>query len=333
MTNKAIAVDVMSGDLGPRVIIPSIIKFLQNTPQVSVFAVGDESLISTLIPKSFLHRITIVHASEVIAMDETIAVALRVKKQSSMRKAIELVASAQAQACVSAGNTGALMALGRYLLKTIDGVPRPAICGALPSLHSHSYLLDMGANVDCEASDLLNFALMANVLVQELDNKPKPTIALLNNGEENIKGNSQVKEAAELLESHPDINYMGYIEGDKLFEAAADIIVCDGFVGNIALKASEGVAKYIIEKIRFEIKADPLSRFLSVFALPEFHRIKNKIDPRRFNGASLLGLKGIVVKSHGNADEQAFYHALQHAFFMLNADIIGRLDSQFALKK
>jgi len=333
MTNKAIAVDVMSGDLGPRVIIPSILKFLQNTSQVSVFAVGDQSTISSLIPRSYASRIEIIHADEVIAMDETIASALRVKKQSSMRKAIELVANSQAQACVSAGNTGALMALGRYLLKTIDGVPRPAICGAVPSLHSHSYLLDMGANVDCEAADLLNFAVMANVLVRELDNKPRPTIALLNNGAEYIKGNSQVKEAAELLEARSDLNYIGYVEGDKLFEAAADIIVCDGFVGNIALKASEGVAKYIIEKIRFEIKADPVSRFLSLFALPEFHRIKSKIDPRRFNGASLLGLKGIVVKSHGNADEQAFYHALQHALYMVDADIMRKLDSQFVLSR
>lgn len=325
-----IAIDVMSGDFGPRVIIPAVIKFLHDTPAASVILVGDSRVISSLVPARLSSRIEIVHAHEVIDMNDTISVALRSKKNSSMRLAIERVARNEAQACVSAGNTGALMALGKHLLRTIEGVSRPAICGALPSLDSHSYLLDMGANVDCAAEDLLHFALMANVLVQELDHKPSPTIALLNNGEEQIKGNSQVKEAADLLARHPEINYIGFMEGNKLYEAAADIIVCDGFVGNIALKASEGVAKYIIEKIRQEIKSDPLSRFFSLFALPEFHRIKNKVDPRRFNGASLLGLRGIVIKSHGNADEVAFYHALQHAYYMLSADIVGRLDRQFS---
>jgi glycerol-3-phosphate acyltransferase PlsX len=329
MAKTALAIDAMGGDYGPRVVVPATLKYLQETPAVSVFLVGNQSEISPLISTRFASRVTIVHADEVIAMDEKVSVALRTKKNSSLRLALELVANSEAQACVSAGNTGALMALGRYLLKTIDGVSRPAICGAVPSLNSHSYLLDMGANVDCAAQDLLCFAIMASVLVKELDGKPNPTVALLNNGEEAIKGNNQVKEAAELLAQCKAINYIGFVEGDKLYEAAADIIVCDGFVGNIALKASEGVAKYVIEKIRQEIKSDPISRFLSLFALPEFHRIKSKIDPRRFNGASLLGLKGIVVKSHGNADELAFFHALQHASYMMSADIVHQLDIKF----
>ncbi len=329
MASQTIAIDAMSGDFGPRVIVPSALKYLQETSGVSIVLVGDQAQITPLIPSKLVSRVSVFHADEVIGMDEKISVALRTKKRSSMRIALDLVAKSEAGACVSAGNTGALMALGMYLLKTIDGVSRPAICGALPSLNSHSYLLDMGANVDCAAEDLLHFALMANVLVKIVDNKSNPTIALLNNGEEEIKGNGQVKEAAELLSNQPGINYIGYIEGDKLYEAAADIIVCDGFVGNIALKASEGVAKYIIEKIRQEINADPLSRLLSLFALPEFYRIKNKIDPRRFNGAILLGLKGIVVKSHGNADEKAFYYALQQASYMLSADLISQLDCQF----
>jgi phosphate acyltransferase len=329
MASQAIAIDAMSGDYGPRIIVPSALQYLQDNPRKSIIFVGDQASINPLIPSKLVSRINVVHADEVIGMNEKISVALRTKKRSSMRLALELVAKGDAGACVSAGNTGALMALGMHLLKTIDGISRPAICGALPSLNSHSYLLDMGANVDCAAEDLLNFALMANVLVKLIDNKPNPSIALLNNGEEEIKGNGQVKEASDLLSGYSGINYIGYIEGDKLYEAAADIIVCDGFVGNIALKASEGVAKYIIDKIRHEITSDPLSRFLSFFALPEFFRIKNKIDPRRFNGAILLGLKGIVVKSHGNADQKAFYYALQQASYMLSANLIDRLDVQF----
>ena len=324
-----IAIDVMSGDFGPRVIIPATIKFLQDNPVVTAILVGNESIIKPLLPARLASRMTVLNADEVIDMHDSIAVALRSKKNSSMRLAIELVADKKADACVSAGNTGALMALGKHLLRTIEGIDRPAICGMLPSLDSHSYLIDMGANVDCDAENLLEFALMASVLSRELDHKSKPTVALLNNGEENTKGNSQVKTAADLLAPHPDINYIGYIEGDKMYEAAADVIVCDGFVGNIALKASEGVAKYVIEKIRQQMKSDPVYRFLSLFALPQFHRIKNKVDPRRFNGASLLGLKGIVVKSHGNADEVAFYYALQHAYFMSSVNIVNKLDIKF----
>ncbi len=329
MASKAIAIDAMSGDFGPRVIVSSTLKYLQDTPDLSVFLVGDETQISPLIPAKHASRVTIVHADEVIGMNEKPSVVLRSKKQSSMHLAIQLVESGKAGACVSAGNTGALIAISRHLLKTIDGVSRPAICGAVPSLYSHSYLVDMGANVDCDAKQLLEFALMANVLVKAVDKNPNPTIALLNNGEEEIKGNTQVKEAAELLAAHQDVNYIGYLEGHKIYEAAADIIVCDGFVGNVALKASEGVAKYVIDTIKQQIKSDRISRFLSVVATLELRRIKDKVDPRRFNGASLLGLKGIVVKSHGHADKEAFYYAVHQAYKMLSEDVVRQLDLQF----
>lgn len=329
MANKAIAIDAMSGDFGPRVIVPSALKFLQDTPDLSIFLVGDQAQLTSLVPAKYVDRLTIVHADEVVGMDEKPSVALRSKKQSSMHVAINLVKTGEAGACVSAGNTGALMAIGRYLLKTIEGVSRPAICGAVPSLYSHSYMIDMGANVDCDAKQLLEFALMANVLVKAVDKKPHPTIALLNNGEEDIKGNTQVKEAAEMLAAHSDVNYIGYLEGHKIYEAAADIIVCDGFVGNIALKASEGVAKYVIDTIKQQIKSDRISRFLSIVATLELRRIKDKVDPRRFNGASLLGLKGVVVKSHGHADKEAFYYAIQQAYKMLSEDVVQQLDLQF----
>lgn len=329
MASKAIAIDAMSGDFGPRVIVPATLAYLEKHPDCSAVLVGDQAQIHSLLGGSRFDRLTTVHAAEVIAMDEKPSVALRSKKQSSMRVALEMVQRGDAAACLSAGNTGALMAIGMHLLKMVEGVARPAICGAVPSLTGHSYLLDMGANVDCEAEHLLQFALMAQVLVQAVENKAAPTVTLLNNGEEEIKGNSQVKRAAELLTEHPAVNYRGYIEGHKIYQGAADIIVCDGFVGNIALKASEGVASYILERIRREIKADPISRFLAWFALPEFRRIKSKIDPRRFNGASLLGLNGVVVKSHGHADEEAFQHALHHTQQMLQVDIVQQLQAQF----
>ena len=329
MVSKAIAIDAMSGDFGPRVIIPSTLEYLNSSPKSSVIFVGDSQQIEPLIPKTYASRVSVVHAGEVVSMEDNPLVALKSKKESSMRFAIDLVKSADAGACVSAGNTGALMAISKYVLKMIEGVSRPAICGAVPSLNSHSYLLDMGANVDCEAEHLLQFALMAKILVRAVDGIDEPTAALLNNGEEDTKGNLQVKEAAGLLDAHKDVNYIGFIEGHELYQPKADIIVCDGFVGNIALKASEGVAAYIIEKIKQEINSDIVSKCLSFFALPEFRRIKSKIDPRRLNGASLLGLQGVVVKSHGHADVLAFQHAVVHAEKMMSVDIVSQLNDQF----
>lgn len=331
MAVDSIAIDVMSGDFGPRVVISATLRFLRQQKDVSVCLVGDQSVISSLLGRhSFAERIRIVHASEVIGMSEMPVVALRHKKQSSTHLAVELLKKGEAAACISAGNTGALMAISKRMLGMIEGVDRPAICGALPTLHGRSYLLDMGANVDCEAKHLLQFARMASVMVSVAEGKVSPTVALLNNGEEEIKGNSQVKEAAALLSAQADLHYIGYVEGHRIFDAASDIIVCDGFVGNIALKASEGVASYILQKIRQEMKADFLSRCLSLFAWPALYRAKNSIDPRGFNGACLLGVQGVVVKSHGHADQKAFFHALQKTYRLMKNDMTGRLNQAFS---
>jgi glycerol-3-phosphate acyltransferase PlsX len=328
MADKAIAIDAMSGDFGPRVIIPATIKFIQQHADVNVYLVGQHDILSQYSLDSY-PQITVVHTPDIIAMDEKPAMALRNKKDSSLLRCVSLVEQGMAAAAISAGNTGALMAISKHQLKMIPGVSRPALCGALPSLTSHSYLLDMGANVDCSASDLLSFAKMAQVLVTAVEGRENPSVALLNIGEEGGKGNHQVKEVAELLKADGSINYTGFIEADKMYQGVADIILCDGFIGNIALKASEGVASYILEKIKNELKSDPITKALSYLALPEFLRIKSKIDPRRFNGACLLGINGIVVKSHGHADEEAFGHALEHAFGMLSNNLVEKLHQQF----
>lgn len=331
MAVSTIAIDVMSGDLGPRVIIPAIIEFLAKKKDVFVRLIGDGNVIRPLLDQNAPHdRIQIIQSNEVIAMDESPIAAMRHKKQSSMHLAVQQIKDQQAQACISAGNTGALMAISKHKLGMIEGIDRPAICGALPTLYGHSYLLDMGANVDCDAEHLLQFALMASVMVAIAKGKKSPTVALLNNGEEDSKGNSQVKKAAALLSNHPKLNYIGYIEGHDLFTAAADIIVCDGFVGNIALKTSEGVASYIMQKIRQEIHADFFTWLLSFFARPALYRVKKSIDPRCFNGASLLGVQGVVVKSHGHADQKAFYHALMQTYRLMQSDMTQRLNQAFS---
>ncbi|MCK5881212.1 MAG: phosphate acyltransferase PlsX, partial [Sinobacterium sp.] len=327
MAQAALAIDAMSGDFGPRVLIPSILRFLAQYSHLRVYVVGQKSVIEPIIQRTrlvkkskVLARLDIVDAPDVIGMDEKPAQVLRSKKQSSMHVAIDLVANNKATAIISAGNTGALMALSMHKLKRVPGIHRPAICGLLPTLDSHSYLLDMGANVDVSAKELLQFSQMANVLSKTIDGKESPRIALLNIGEEALKGNSQVQEAAELLKTEQSLhgmNYVGFIEAHKLYDGIADVIVCDGFVGNIALKASEGVASYMLERVRQEFRTDWVFRLLSIFAVPQFLRIKSRIDPRRFNGAILLGINGIVVKSHGHADEEAFFHALEHAQQMM----------------
>lgn len=325
ISNSAIAIDAMSGDFGPRVIIPAALRFLQKHPHRHLLLVGDEKQIKPLVPKKYAAKVDVIHCDEVIAMDEQPSIALRRKTNSSIHKIIDLVKRGEAGACISAGNTGALLAVSRLHLKMIEGVSRPAICGPVPTLQGHCFLVDMGANVDCEAQHLKEFALMGQVLVNVIDDKSKPSVALLNNGEEVSKGNLQVKQAAELLRCDERINYIGFAEGHKLYQEAADVVVCDGFVGNIALKASEGVAGYILETIQKEIKRDPVTRLLAWLAMPEIRRIKKLVDPRRFNGASFLGVNGIVVKSHGHADEIAFSHALRYTEKMLVADIVQKI--------
>ncbi len=257
-------------------------------------------------------RVSIRHATQQVEMDESPSQALRTKKDSSMRVAIDLVKEGEADACVSAGNTGALMAKARFVLKMLPGIDRPAICCALPAMQGHSHVLDLGANVDSSSEQLLQFALMGAALTSAVDNKPAPSVALLNVGEEEIKGDGRVKEAAMLI-SQSNLNYVGFVEGDAVFKGSVDVIVCDGFVGNIALKASEGVGRMFLHFAQEEFLRTPLTRLAAWVSGPVLKAAVRRIDPRRYNGASLLGLRGIVIKSHGSADQVSFATAIDEA--------------------
>ncbi|HHQ68781.1 MAG TPA: phosphate acyltransferase PlsX, partial [Halothiobacillaceae bacterium] len=295
-----------------------------------VFLVGDESAIEQQLkahPNADRERIIIEHAEQVVAMDESPALALRNKKQSSMRIAINLVKAGRAGAAVSAGNTGALMATAKFVLKTLPGIERPAICTALPNETGHTHVLDLGANVECDAEHLFQFAVMGSILVEATDGNPNPKVGLLNVGAEAIKGNDTVKSAAAMLE-HGPVNFVGFVEGDDIYKGGVDVIVCDGFVGNVALKSSEGVAKMISHFLREEFRAGVFSRFAALMAMPVLNRLKKRVDPSVYNGASLLGLSGIVVKSHGGADVNGFSHALDVALTEIEQDVPSRIDQQ-----
>lgn len=310
-----IAVDAMGGDSGPAVTVPAAVSILKKNPAVNFTLVGDRATLEAALARAGASadaRLRIHHASEVVAMDEPPAQALRGKKDSSMRVAIDLVKEGSAQACVSAGNTGALMATARFVLKTLPVIDRPAIITTLPTLHGHVHLLDVGANVDCTPAQLLQFAIMASILVSAVEHKPRPSIALLNVGVEDIKGNEVVKKAAELLRAS-SLNYQGYVEGDALYTGNVDVIVCDGFVGNVAIKTSEGVAQMISHIMKQEFTRNPLTRLVALAALPVIRAVRKRLDHRQYNGATLLGLNGTVIKSHGGADVVAFEYALLEA--------------------
>lgn len=317
----------MGGDFGPRVIIPACIDALARHPQVILQLVGQQEQITPILEKSLpghlRDRVIVVHAENVIANSEKPSHALRQRKDTSMFKAVSLVAEGAANACVSAGNTGALMALGRFTLKMLPGIDRPAIITAIPSITGTSYMLDLGANVDCSAEHLLQFAIMGSVMTHAVEGIAAPRVGLLNIGSEEIKGNEQVKLAARLIKEHAGINYVGYIEGDDLFSGKVDVVVCDGFVGNIALKSSEGVARMIGRQLRTSFRASLARRLLSILAAPVLSEIRQHIDPARRNGASLLGLQGIVVKSHGSANRQCFGYALDQAVAEVKMDVPG----------
>lgn len=307
---RTIALDAMGGDVGPDVVVPAALRALERDPALALILVGDEAELGRrLSAHGFGERLSVKHASQSVGMDEPPAQALRNKKDSSMRIAIELVKSGEANACVSAGNTGALMATGRFVLKTIAGIDRPAICSSLPTVDGHTHVLDLGANVDCTTEHLLQFALMGAVLASAVDDNPLPRVGLLNIGEETIKGNEQVKSAAILL-SESDLNYIGYVEGDGIFKGDADVVVCDGFAGNVALKSTEGAVRLIAHFMRTEFDRNWLTRLAALVAMPVLRSLRQRIDPRHYNGASLLGLRGIVVKSHGGADELSFANAI-----------------------
>jgi len=316
----------MGGDYGPPVVVPAALQALAKHDALHLVLVGDEKVLQKELQAHRAYdqaRLTIHHTSQCVEMGESPAVALRTKKDSSMRVAINLVKEGKTQACVSAGNTGALMATARFVLKTLPGIDRPAIISTFPTRagNKNMRMLDLGANVDCSVDNLFQFAVMGSVLASAVDNIANPTVCLLNIGEEDIKGNEQVKEAAQLLVSSKAINYIGYIEGDKLYSGQADVIVCDGFVGNVALKTSEGVASFIGQLIKEAFYSSLFAKLTAVLALPVIKSLIKRIDPDRYNGASLIGLKGIVIKSHGGAKVQAFAHAIEEAMIQVEKNV------------
>lgn len=331
MREITVAIDVMGGDHGPHVTIPAAIKCLARNDNLNIILVGSQSAIESELKARHAKsspRLRVHHASEVVAMDESPALALRNKKDSSMRVAIDLVKSGEALACVSAGNTGALMATARFVLKMLPGIDRPAIAGMMPSLKGPVLMLDLGANVDCTAENLLEFALMGSMLASAVNHKENPTVGLLNVGEEEIKGNGLVKEAAERIRASHMINFYGNVEGDDIFKGTVDVVVCDGFVGNVSLKSAEGLAKMISTLLKEEFRRNFLTKLAGLIALPVMNAFKRRVDPRRFNGATLLGLRGIVVKSHGGADSFAFEHAIETAVEEASGNVLKRIADQ-----
>ena len=325
-----LAIDCMGGDHGPKVTLPACRTFLDSHPQAKLLLVG--------LPEALAHfshpRVTLVHTTEVVEMDDPVEVALRRKKDSSMRVAIEQVRDGNAQVAVSAGNTGALMAIARYVLKTLDGIDRPAIAGQMPNAKGGgTTMLDLGANVDSSPEHLLQFALMGSALVSVLTGIEKPSVGLLNIGEEAIKGNENIKKTSELLRSAAksgDLNFYGNVEGNDIFKGTTDIVVCDGFVGNVALKAIEGLAAMISDFLKKSFSRNIFTLIAGFIAYPALSSFKRLVDHRRHNGAALLGLRGLVFKSHGSADELAFLTALERAYDAADHDLLARVKSQLA---
>ena len=329
-----ISIDCMGGDHGPSVTVPAALAFVKQQHDAHLLLVGREDAIRAELRKLGAEQhpqLSIVNATEVVEMDDTLEVALRRKRDSSMRVAIEQVKEGAAQACVSAGNTGALMAVSRYLLKTIAGVDRPAICTILPNQKDGpTYVLDLGANVDCEPLHLHQFALMGSALVAAVEGHARPTVGLLNVGEEDIKGNELVKQTAELLRADHEkglINFYGNVEGNDIFEGTTDIVVCDGFVGNVTLKAAEGLGRLIKGVLVTELKKGWLNMLGALLAQGALRRISQRLNPSRYNGASLLGLRGLVFKSHGGESAYGFEWAIRRAFEAARHDVLSRIEA------
>jgi glycerol-3-phosphate acyltransferase PlsX len=320
----------MGGDVGCEVVVPAAVHALESYPEANIILVGDTAAVQAVLDRQAgvdSKRLRVQHASQQVEMDERPSSAMRNKKDSSMRVALNLVKAGEADACVSAGNTGALMATSRFVLKMLPGIDRPAICAALPTQRTHTWMLDLGANVDCDAGHLFQFALMGSVLAESVDGTASPAIGVLNIGEEEIKGNEQVKQAARMIgDSH--LNYAGFAEGDDIFKGQFDVIVCDGFVGNISLKSSEGVAKMVASFIKQEFKRNLFTRMTALIAMPVLKAFRRRFDPRRYNGASLLGLNGIVIKSHGGADALAFSNAIKVAILEVREAVPDRIRAQ-----
>jgi glycerol-3-phosphate acyltransferase PlsX len=327
-----VAVDAMGGDHGPAVTVPAAARFLAAHLDAEVILVGREELLAQAVAKAdagVRGRMRVQPATEVVDMDEPPADALRKKKDSSLRVAVNLVRDGAAHACVSAGNTGALMAIARFVLKTLPGIDRPAIASQLPARKGETTVLDLGANVNCTAVQLVQFAVMGSALVSAVDGIERPTIGLLNIGEEDIKGNELVKEAAELLKCS-GLNFHGNVEGDDIYKGTTDVVVCDGFVGNVALKTSEGLATMLYDFLKAEFTRNPFTRLAALVAYPVLMAFKRRIDPRRYNGATLIGLKGVVVKSHGGADAVGFANALDKAYAEVSHGVLERIAQRMA---
>ncbi len=330
--NVTVAVDCMGGDHGPVVTGPAVQAFLRAHPGARAILVGREDALAPLVQPviaEFGDRVRLHAATEVVGMDDPPAIAMRNKKDSSMRVAVNLVGSGEATAAVSAGNTGALMAISRFVLKMLPGIDRPAIASVLPTLKGRTYVLDLGANVDCQPEHLLQFGIMGAMLVAAVEHCERPSVGLLNIGEEAIKGNEVVKQAAGLLRAS-GLNFYGNVEGDDIYKGTTDVVVCDGFVGNVALKTSEGLAQMITTFLREEFSRSWLTRLAALAAMPVLKGFRRRVDHRRYNGAPLLGLRGVVVKSHGSADAFAFEQALVRAAEAAGNHLIGRISERMA---
>jgi len=329
MGQSIIALDAMGGDHGPPVTVGAARLALDEIPGLELVLVGDQRQLQSELEKNGLsgnQRISIRHASEVVGMDEQPVVALKKKKDSSMRVAINLVHEGTVQACVSAGNTGALMATSKFVLKTIKGISRPAICTALPGINGHTHMLDLGANLECEAENLAEFALMGSVLAQSVEGTQNPTVGLLNIGSEAVKGSDLIKRASQLI-GESRLNYHGFVEGDDIYKGTVDVIVTDGFVGNVSLKTGEGLAALVNNVLQSEFKRNWLTKLGAICAMPVLRSVRKRLDPRRYNGASLLGLNGIVVKSHGSADTSSYLNAIKIANLEIEKDVPQRISA------
>ncbi len=326
--NCTVAIDAMGGDFGPPVTVPAALELLKEMKTLHILLVGDQEVLKGELERQGAapdERLQIVHASQRVEMTDLPSHALRNKKDSSMRVAINLVKEGRAQACVSAGNTGALMATARFVLKTLPGVDRPAICTTLPTLKGgHVHVLDLGANVDLRPEHLFQFAVMGSELTSAVDGTVAPAVGLLNIGEEEIKGNEAVKEAGKLL-AESGLNYIGFVEGDDIFKGSANVVVCDGFVGNVMLKSTEGVVKLITHFMRQEFQRNLFTRLAALAAMPVIRRLRARLDHRAYNGASLLGLRHIVIKSHGSADCFSFTNAIREAVLEVEKGVPGKI--------
>jgi phosphate acyltransferase len=331
-SDVTLAIDCMGGDNGPSVTVPAALRFIESNPAASVILVGLRDAIDAELRRRAApaERVRVRHAAEIVTMDESPATAVKRKKDSSMRVAIDLVKNGEAHAAVSAGNTGALMATAHFVLRTLPGIDRPALVSVLPTMTGQTYMLDLGASPDCKPEHLLQFAVMGSILVSAVEHRERPSVGLLNIGAEAIKGNQIVKQAGDLLRAS-ELNFVGNVEGDGIFRGEVDVVVCDGFVGNVALKTSEGLVRMMGTFLREEFTRNPLRRLAALFARPALAAFRRRVDPRRYNGATLLGLKGVVVKSHGSADVLAFRRAIERAAEEVQGGVLERIQGELAV--